>query len=40
VSVLAKTATDAEIFAKVALLLGRDAAPRWLEGRSAGWSLA
>jgi thiamine biosynthesis lipoprotein len=40
VSVLAPTATDAEIFAKVALLLGRDAAPRWLEGRSAGWSLA
>ena len=39
VSVLAPTATDAEIFAKVALLLGRDAAPRWLEGRSAGWSL-
>ena len=40
VSVLAKTATDAEIFAKVALLLGREAAPAWLEGRSAGWSLA
>ena len=40
VSVLAKTAADAEIFAKVALLLGREAAPKWLEGRSAGWSLA
>ena len=40
VSVLAKTATDAEIFAKVALLLGREEAPLWLAGRSAGWSLA
>jgi len=40
VSVLAATAADAEVFAKVALLLGREAAPRWLEGRSAGWSLA
>jgi thiamine biosynthesis lipoprotein len=40
VSVLAPTATDAEVFAKVALLLGREAAPKWLEGRSAGWSLA
>jgi thiamine biosynthesis lipoprotein len=39
VSVLAPTATDAEIFAKVALLLGREDAPAWLEGRSAGWSL-
>ncbi len=40
VSVLAPTATDAEIFAKAALLLGRHAAPAWLKGRSAGWSLA
>jgi FAD:protein FMN transferase len=40
VSVLAKTATDAEIFAKVALLLGRETAPVWLGPRSAGWSLA
>ena len=39
VSVLASTATDAEIFAKVALLLGSRDAPRWLEGRSEGWSL-
>ena len=40
VSVLASTATDAEIFAKVALLLGSRDAPRWLEPRSPGWSLA
>ena len=40
VSVLASTATDAEIYAKVALLLGSSAAPKWLEGRSRGWSLA
>jgi thiamine biosynthesis lipoprotein len=39
VSVLAATATDAEIYAKVALLLGARAAPKWLEGRSQGWSL-
>ena len=38
-SVLAKTATDAEVFAKVALLLGADAAPKWLEGKALGWSL-
>jgi thiamine biosynthesis lipoprotein len=40
VSVLASTATDAEIFAKVALLLGSREAPAWLEPRSPGWSLA
>ncbi|MGH2490920.1 MAG: FAD:protein FMN transferase [Candidatus Limnocylindria bacterium] len=40
VSVLAATATDAEIYAKVALLLGADGAPKWLEVRSQGWSLA
>lgn len=40
VSVLASTATDAEIYAKVALLLGSRDAPTWLEGRSKGWSLA
>jgi len=40
VSVLASTATDAEIYAKVALLLGSRDAPKWLESRSAGWSLA
>jgi thiamine biosynthesis lipoprotein len=39
VSVLASTAADAEIFAKVALLLGSHDAPKWLESRSAGWAL-
>lgn len=39
VSVLAGTATDAEVYAKVALLLGSRDAPKWLEGRSQGWSL-
>jgi thiamine biosynthesis lipoprotein len=39
VSVLASSATDAEIYAKVALLLGSRDAPTWLEGRSKGWSL-
>ena len=38
VSVLAKTATDAEIFAKVALLLGAVEGERWLAGRALGWS--
>lgn len=38
VSVLATTATDAEIFAKVALLLGSSAGAKWLEGRALGWS--
>jgi len=40
VSVLASTATDAEIYAKVALLLGSRDAPVWLGARSPGWSLA
>ena len=40
VSVLASTATDAEIYAKVALLLGSGDAVKWLETRSPGWSLA
>jgi thiamine biosynthesis lipoprotein len=40
VSVLAHTAADAEIYAKVALLLGSRDAPKWLEPRSPGWSLA
>ncbi len=40
VSVLASTATDAEIYAKVALLLGSREAPTWLESRAQGWSLA
>jgi len=39
-SVLAKTATDAEIYAKVALLKGSEEAPAWLEGRALGWSLS
>ena len=39
VSVLAATAVDAETYAKVALLLGASAAPKWLESRSPGWSL-
>jgi thiamine biosynthesis lipoprotein len=39
VSVLAATAADAEIYAKVALLLGASAAPKWLGSRSQGWSL-
>jgi thiamine biosynthesis lipoprotein len=38
VSVLAPTATEAECYAKVALLLGSKEAPRYLEGRSPGWS--
>ena len=38
-SVIASTATDAEIFAKVALLLGRAEAQTWLKDRSQGWSL-
>jgi thiamine biosynthesis lipoprotein len=40
VSVLATSATDAEIYAKAALLLGSRDAPAWLESRSPGWSLA
>lgn len=40
VSVLAWTAADAEIYAKVALLLGSRDAPRYLEGRSQGWSFS
>ncbi|MDO8794776.1 MAG: FAD:protein FMN transferase [Vicinamibacterales bacterium] len=39
VSVLAATATDAEIYAKVALLLGSVEAPKWLAPRALGWSL-
>ena len=39
VSVLAKTATDAEIYAKVALILGSTEAEKWLDGRALGWSL-
>jgi thiamine biosynthesis lipoprotein len=40
VSVLASSAADAEIYAKVAMLLGSADAPKWLEGRSAGWALS
>jgi len=39
VSVLASTAADAEIYAKVALLLGSNDAPAWLAPRSSGWAL-
>jgi thiamine biosynthesis lipoprotein len=40
-SVLAATAADAEIFAKAALLLGRERAPAYLEQHGAlGWYLA
>lgn len=39
-SVLAGTAADAEIYAKVALLLGSRDAPRYLQGRSQGWSFS
>ena len=39
VSVLARSAADAEILAKTALLLGRDAGEAWLEGKAQGWSL-
>jgi thiamine biosynthesis lipoprotein len=39
VSVLAPTATLAETYAKTALLLGAEAAERWLQGRSLGWWL-
>lgn len=38
VSVLATTAADAEIYAKVALIKGSAEAANWLEGRALGWS--
>ena len=37
VSVLASTATDAEIYAKVALLLGSVEGPKWLATLAHGW---
>lgn len=40
VSVLASTATDAEIYAKVALLLGSVEAPKWLATLAHGWVIA
>ena len=40
VSVLATSAADAEIYAKVAMILGSADAPSWLEGRAAGWALS
>jgi thiamine biosynthesis lipoprotein len=40
VSVIAQTATDAEIYAKVALILGSVEGARWLQGRALGWSLS
>ena len=39
VSVLARTAAEAEVLAKTTLLLGRIEGERWLEGRALGWSL-
>ena len=39
-SVLARSAVDAEVLAKAALLLGTRAAPAFLEGRALGWALA
>lgn len=40
ISVLARSATDAEILAKTALLLGREAGAAWLAGRALGWWMA
>lgn len=40
VSVLARTALDAEVLAKTALLLGRARAETALEGRALGWAIA
>jgi thiamine biosynthesis lipoprotein len=40
VSVIAHSATDAEIYAKVALILGSVEAPKWLTGRALGWSIS
>ena len=37
-SVLAATATDAEILVKTALLMGREAGIAWLEGKALGWA--
>lgn len=39
VSVLARSALDAEVLAKAALLLGSAAAPSYLDGRALGWAL-
>lgn len=39
VSVLARTATEAEVHAKAALLLGSELAPGYLRQHSLGWSL-
>ena len=39
-SVIAATASDAEIYAKTALLLGSRDGEAWLRGRALGWSLA
>jgi thiamine biosynthesis lipoprotein len=38
ISVLATSATEAEILAKTALLMGRDAGIAWLEGKALGWA--
>ena len=37
-SVLAPTGADAEILAKTALLMGREAGIEWLEGKALGWA--
>ena len=38
-SVLASTATDAEVLVKTALLMGREAGIAWLEGKALGWAI-
>ncbi|MBM4435272.1 MAG: FAD:protein FMN transferase, partial [Chloroflexi bacterium] len=40
VSVLARTALDAEVLAKTAFLLGREGGERRLEGRALAWALS
>ena len=38
-SVLAATATEAEVLVKTALLMGRNAGIAWLEGKALGWAM-
>lgn len=40
VSVLARSALEAEVLAKTALLLGREHAEHWLPARAMGWALS
>lgn len=40
VSVLARSALEAELLAKTALMLGREQAERWLPARAMGWALS